>query len=196
MSNYALTNSLINLAKKYLIKERVSDGNKKLDTIITILFFLGMFLLVCQIGYLRVTIINSEVPLLILFVPGLILTPFLYNTMNNIDGLKAHWILHYVAHTFMTGGILLFLFMATNYYFAENTIQEKRIEVLRTESSSGPKYHREQRIPNVIINYEGIEENLSFSNPEMEKVMKAKFVRLFVKKGFFGFDIIEKYEVE
>jgi hypothetical protein len=58
MSHNALRNRLIDLAKKHLINEKVSEGNKKLDVFITILVSIGFLLLLCQMGYSRMTIIE------------------------------------------------------------------------------------------------------------------------------------------
>lgn len=116
--------------------------------------------------------------------------------MNYIDGRKGHWILHYVLHTCMTGGFILFSFMATNFYFADNQIN-KRTFVINTKGSlSGSKRHRSERKPYVLINYDGIEKQLIFSYSDTDKINSAKKVHLNIKKGFLGFDILESYEAE
>jgi len=179
-----------------LVKERVSDGNKKLDNLVGFLFMLGLVLTIWEIYLYRLTIINLKIPLTIWLIPGLFMTPLLYNKMNNIDGKKGHWILHYLCHTVMTGGIILFIFMALNFYLADKTIVEKRFKVLRTSSMSGPTGHRNERQPYVVINYSGFEKQLIFSNQEMKIVLPSKSVRLKIRNGFLGFDILESYKIE
>jgi hypothetical protein len=196
MSNETIRKSIEGFLKKHLIKERVSEGNKKLDNLIGFLFIFGIVLLTWEVFIYRRTIIELKIPLLIWLTPGLFLTPLFFNKMNNIDGMKAHWILHYVLHTIMTGGFILFCFMASNFYLAGNTIVDEKFEVIKRGSLSGSKGHRDERKPYVVINYKGIEKQLIFSNPQMEKVMSAKSAKLSVRKGLFGFDIIEKYEIE
>jgi hypothetical protein len=187
---------LTNLLVKILTKGRVSEGNKKLDNLVVFLFILGILLFIGVAIIGNKTIIDFKIPLLICLTPGIILTPLFYNQLNYIDGLKIHWIAHYFLHTCMTGSILLFSFMATNYYFADKEITTKKIEILDKGSSSGPKGKEEERVPYVIINYDNLEQKLKFSYFETEVIDSAKFVNIFIRKGFFDFDIIEKYNVE
>ena len=179
-----------------LIGERVSSGNKRLDTLVVTLFFLGLILLIWEVFIYRRTIIALEIPLLIWLTPGIFLTPLLYDKMNNIDGMRAHWILHYVAHTCMTGAFLLFGFMASNYYFADNQTVDKQFEIIRKGSLPGPKGHRDEREPYVEIDYNGFEKQIVFKYSDTEKIDSARYVNLTVKKGLFGYDILERYDAE
>jgi hypothetical protein len=179
-----------------LVGERVSSGNKKLDNLVVILFFLGLILLIWEIFIYRRTIIELKIPLLLWLTPGVFMTPLLYKRMNYIDGMKAHWTLHYILHTCMTGAFVLFTFMASNYYFADNQIEKSTFEIIGTGSLPGSKGHRSERKPYVVINYKGMEKQLIFSYPETDRINSAKMVNLSVKKGLLGFDIIERYETE
>lgn len=179
-----------------LIGQRVSSGNKKLDKLVGFLFILGLILLYLEILIFRETIIDLTIPLIIWLTPGVVMTPLLYGKMNNIDGMKAHWSLHYVLHTCMTGAFILYFFMASNFYLADNQIEKKSFKIIRTGSLPGPKGSRNEREPYVFINYEGLEKQLLFSFNVTDKINSAKEVELSVRKGFFGFDILDKYEVE
>jgi hypothetical protein len=179
-----------------LVGERVSNGNKKLDNLIGFLFILGLILLIWEIFIYRRTIIELKIPLLLWLTPGVFMTPLLYKRMNYIDGMKAHWTLHYILHTCMTGAFILFAFMASNLYFADNQIKNKTFDIISTGSLPGSKGHRSERKPYVMINYEGMEKQLIFSFPETERINSAKKVNLTVKRGLWGFDILEKYETE
>jgi len=179
-----------------LIGERVSSGNKKLDSLVVILFFLGLILLLWEIFIYRKTIIEFKIPLIIWLTPGIFLTPVLYKTMNYIDGMMAHWTLHYILHTCMTGSFVLFAFMASNYYFAENQIEQKTFKIIGNGSLAGAKGQRSKRIPFVMIKYQGMEKQLIFSYSETDRINSAEMVNLTVKKGLWGFDILEKYETE
>lgn len=193
MNDYQLRESLGNLLKKLLVKERVSKGEPMLDKLIGFLFVLGLCLLVWVIFIYRRTIIELEIPLLLWLTPGIILTPFFYTRLNNIDGMKAHWILHYILHSCMTGAVILFSFMSINYYLADDVITTKQYEVLDIGSLPGGKNDREKRKPYVIINYKGLDKQLIFSNSQMENVRNAKIVIVDVRKGKLGFDILENY---
>ncbi len=196
MSDNQIRKALEGILKKSLIKERVSKRDKKLDALLTVLFFLGLILLIWEIFIFRRTMIELKIPLLIWSIPGIFLTPLLYNKFNKIDGMKAHWILHYVAHTCMTGAFLLFGFMASNYYFADNQTINKRFEIIKKGSLCGSKGHREERQPYAEIDYYGFEKQLVFTYSETEKIDSSKYVNLAVRKGFWGFDILERYDAE
>jgi hypothetical protein len=183
-------------AKFNLFGERVSDGNKKLDRLVGFLFLLGLVLLVWEIFIYRRTIIELKIPLLIWLTPGVFLTPLLYKKMNFIDGMKAHWTLHYILHTCMTGGVILFAFMASNFYFASNEIENKKFEIIGFGSLPGSKGHRSERKPYVMINYQGMEKQLIFSYLDTDKVNSSTKVNVAAKRGLWGFDILERYEVE
>ena len=107
------------------------------------------------------------------------------------------WVfMHYLLHTIITGGILMFLFMATNFYFADNSIIEKRFKIEKIDSLPGSKGEREKRQPYVVIDYEGMKKELIFSYEETEKVKTAKYAVMKVSKGFLGYDILKEKDVE
>ncbi|MCY1635154.1 hypothetical protein [Marinifilum sp. D737] len=191
-----MSRSLENILRKNLVKGRVSKGNKKLDNIIVFLFILGIALLTCEIYIYRKTLIELKIPLMIWLTPGIVLTPIFYNKLNDIDGMKAHWSLHYILHSCMTGAFVLFSFMAVNYFFADNEVVSKKFKVQETGSLSGGKGSRNKRSPYVVINYEGMEKQLVFSNSQMDKVMNSKWAVLKVRKGRLGFDVLENYTVK
>ncbi|RKD87765.1 hypothetical protein [Mangrovibacterium diazotrophicum] len=196
MSDTSIRKGLKGVRKKTLVKERRPNGNKKLEALFSILFFLGLILLYWEILIYRRTIIEIKIPLLIWLTPGILLTPLLYDKFNKIDGMRAHWLLHYVAHTCMTGAFLLFGFMASNYYFADNQTVDKRFEIVRKGSLPGPKGHRSKREPYVEIVYKGFEKQLVFKYSDTKKIDAAQYVNLTVKKGVWGFDILERYDAK
>lgn len=134
-----MSRSLENILRKNLVKGRVSKGNKKLDNIIVFLFILGIALLTCEIYIYRKTLIELKIPLMIWLSPGIILTPIFYNKLNDIDGMKAHWSLHYILHSCMTGAFVLFGFMAVNYFFADHDVVSKEFKVQEIGSLAGGK---------------------------------------------------------
>ncbi|MCO4293075.1 hypothetical protein NF867_09385, partial [Solitalea sp. MAHUQ-68] len=179
---------------KGLINERVSKGNKILDAAFYSFFLLGLILLIWEIYIYRQTIIDVKIPLLIWTVPGVFLTPLLYDKLNNIDGRVGHWILHYIGHTCSTGAILLFGFMASNLYMADYKKVNKQYSIIEKGSIPGSKGHRNERLPYVVINYEGLKKELIFSYSQTDIINTANNVNLTVRKGFWGFDVLEEYE--
>lgn len=196
MNNFSIRNFFEDLLSSKLVGERVSRGNKKLDNLILSLFLLGLGLLICEIFIYRRTIIALKIPLLIWLIPGIIMTPLFYRKLNHIDGMKAHWGLHYVLHSCITGAFILFSFMAVNYFFSEKEVCQKVFNVEETGSLPGSKGNRNKRKPYVVINYEGMDKHLVFPNSKMKEVMNSKRAVLRVKRGQFGFDVLEDYFVE
>jgi len=182
-------------AREKQLSEKTNKKNTRIRNIGGALFFLGLVLLLWEIEIYRDTIIDLKIPLLIWLTPGLVLTPIFYSRINALDR-KANWALHYFLHTCMTGSFLLFSFMATNLYFSDSQSTIKHFNVINTGSICGPKGHRDEREPYVDINYEGLEKEVVFTYEETAKVMSAKSVKLTVRKGLLGFDILEKYEID
>jgi hypothetical protein len=183
--------------KHYSSRLKVKDsGDKKLDFLLKTLFFVGLILLVWQIFIYRRTIIDLNIPLFICFTPGLILTPLFFKKLNYIDGTRGHWTLHYLFHTITVGGIILFCFMSSNFYLANNVSVQSKFKIIDRGSLPGRKRHRDERSPYVIINYNGMNKQLIFSYEKMDEVMAAKYLLLKVKKGLWGFDILDEYTVK
>lgn len=194
MSEYFTRKGLEGIFKKTFLRKRLLKGINNLDILIFILFIFGMALLVWEISIYRRTIIELKIPLLIWLTPGFFMTPLLYNRFKRIEAIKKNRIFHYLVHTCITGASLLFGFMALNYYFADNQTEDKRFEIIKKGSLSGR--NRNEDIPYVEINYNGFEKEIIFKYPDKDKIDSAKYVNLTVKKGLFGFDILERYEAE
>lgn len=183
------------IAHRQLVKERVSNGNKKLDRLVVVAIFLGIGLFLASLYYLEKTIIDFTSVAIILLIPGLFLTSSLYDKLNDIDGMKAHWIVHYFLHSLTSGAVLVFLLVTSNYYFSSQSIEDKQVKIIEASSSIGPKGNENQRVPFVIFKFNGIEKRIDFKHQEMGKVMKAKTVKLKLRKGFLGYYLIDKYEI-
>ena len=59
----------------------------------------------------------------------------------------------------------------------------------------GPKHHRNERQPLVIIDSFNFEKELVFRYADTEVVDKADSVIISIRKGGLGFDILEEYDV-
>jgi hypothetical protein len=161
------------------------------------LFLLGMILTIWEIQIYEVTIIPLFIPLSIWLLTGLIITPFFKKTFNiycfnPYSPGKTPVALHIVSNVASFGGILLFLFMWTNQYFAnpeKSTVTAGIIQYghfAKTANGCGN--------PWVHIIYLRREKELVF--PCGTDVEKYNSVYLEVKKGFFGFDVITNKTLE
>lgn len=179
-----------------LIGKKTINRNKSLDFIIGFVFIVGLALLYWEILIYRRTIIEFKFPLILWLTPAVFFTPLFYTKLNEIAGRLGNWILHFVLHACTTGSFILFIFMASNFYFADNVIVNKKLEIIDSGSVPGPKGHRNRREPYVVVKYKGIEKQLFFKYEETKLVDTGKFVNISVKKGFLGFDILDKVEIE
>ena len=81
--------------------------------------------------------------------------------------------------------------MIINYYLADKVTVKKSFEIIERSSMTGRKYHRDERKPTFQINYEGKTKELVFPHKYFGKMDSYKNVELEVRKGVFGFDILE-----
>lgn len=178
-------------------KERSSNKSTKQEKFISFLFILGLVLLVWEIFIYRRTIIAFNIPLIIFIIPGVFLTPVFYEKLNKIQGMNLHFLTHYFLHSFTSGSFILFLFMSSNFYFAENYTTEKRLEIISKGSLAAgkgrPVYKRQ---PYVMVHYGKVEKQLIFSYSDTDKINSASKVHLTARKGLWGFDVLESYEAE
>jgi hypothetical protein len=153
----------------------------------------GIMLLVLEISIYRVTIIEATIPISIIFSVG-VLTFFInkkhYAMTYNIHGVFFPLMQNIVSWGF----IACYLFMATNYYLADNDLHDLQFEIKSKSSISGPRTRRHERKPLVTIDYFGFKKELVFKYKDTEKVEKAQKIDLRIKKGLLGFDIVDYYD--
>lgn len=176
-------------------KELSSNKSTKQEKFIFFLFLLGLVLLIWEVSIYRRTIIAFNIPLIIFIIPGVFLTLVFYEKLNKIQDINIHFLIHYFFHSFTSGSFILFLFMSSNFYFAGNQTTEKTFEIIHKGSMAAGKGRQFiERIPYVVIHYEGIEKQLIFSYSETDKIHSSSKVHLTIRQGLWGFDILEKYE--
>jgi len=160
----------------------------------TLTAVLGLVLLAFGILIYRRTIINTYIPISIMLVVGSV--AFYFNRKHYKETyLLTGNFLPFVQHLISWGSLSCYIFMATNYYLADNKTTEYKFSIKEKNSMSGPKGHRDERQPLVTIDYFSFEKELVFRYVDTDKVNKADSVTVVVRKGGLGFDILDKYEV-
>lgn len=156
--------------------------------------FLGLVLIVFEISIYRRTIINTYIPIAIILVIG-----FLTFNFNRQHYKKTYFLtgnfFPIMQNLISWGFISCYVFMATNYYFAEKATTEYSFIIKEKSSMPGSKHHRNERKPLVTIDYFNFEKELVFRFPDTDSVNKADSVFVIVRKGGLGFDILEDYDV-
>ncbi|MDO5971530.1 hypothetical protein Q4Q35_17115 [Flavivirga aquimarina] len=157
------------------------------------IFILGLFLMAWQVTIFRNTIIDLSILIGIILIVGIIafFVDFKnYGKTYKYSGIRLYLYssMHYLCGF---GFIVCSAFMLTNYYFADKTPVKETFEIVDRSSLRGRKYHRDERKPTFQINYNGKIKELVFTHKYYEKMEFYKSVELEVRKGYFGFDILE-----
>ena len=87
------------------------------------------------------------------------------------------------------------IFVLVNYYLADKNSIKKIYEIVDRSSMPGSKYRRTEFQPLIRINYNGEIKELVFSHKYYEKMNFYTNVELEVRKGYFGFDILENQKL-
>lgn len=144
-------------------------------------FFTGLCALVPEIGLFRLTFIPLSASLetwtafaIISFAIHISLFWKHYSVSN------ALWLS--ALYGYASAGLPLYIFMATNYYCADNKTTPQTFPVVSAEIG------RLKLPPNIIVTHKGLDKQLFYAwgTP----VEKYKSVTLPIKKGLWGFDII------
>ena len=160
----------------------------------TVSFLVGLVLLVFEITIYRKTIIDIYIPISIILVVGLLTFYLNRDHYKKTYALKGNFF-PVIQNLFSWGAISCYIVMATNYYSADKITTEYQFQIKEKSSMPGRKYHRNERQPLVRIDYFGFEKELVFRYADTEKVNKADSIRVTVRKGRLGFDILKDYEV-
>ena len=152
-----------------------------------------------QIQIYRNTIINWLIPASIIIVIGIV--SFLIDFKNykrtyeySGIGLYFYSWMHYLIGF---GFIFCSIFMLTNFYFADQNVKTESYEIVDRSSIRGTtkgRIGKEQ--PVFTINYKGKRKELVFKNQFYEKMNFYKTVEFEIRKGFFGFDILENKKLK
>jgi hypothetical protein len=153
----------------------------------------GLFLMAWQVVIFRNTIIDYSILIGIILIIGVItfgLDFKNYGKTYSYSGIGLYFYssMHYF---FGYGFIVCSIFMLTNFYLADKNPIKKRFEIVERSSLPGSKHRREERKPTFRIIYKGKEKELVFQHKYFEKMKSYKNVELEIRKGYFGFDILE-----
>jgi hypothetical protein len=156
-------------------------------------FMIGLVLAIYEISLFRRTVIQLWIPLIITLTIGTIafvINRKHFNLTNNSKG----WFFPLFQNIVSWGFISVYLFSATNYYLADNEVKNLEFDIKSKSSMIGSKGNRDARKPLVTIDYFGFKKELVFTYEDTKKVESASKVSLTVRKGFFGFDILDHFD--
>ncbi|MDQ7949172.1 MAG: hypothetical protein REI78_13825 [Pedobacter sp.] len=158
-----------------------------------VMFLLGAASIIFEISIYRHTLIEVYIPILIIVVVGLIAFFFNRSHYKRTYELSGNFF-PLLQNLISWGFISCYIFMAANFYLAEQATTEYRYDIKEKKSMPGPKWNRRKRVPLVKIDLFGIEKELVFDHTETDNVGKADSVMVSIKKGGLGFKILDKYQ--
>ena len=154
---------------------------------------LGLVLIFLEIDIYRVTIIKLSIPIFIICFVGLI-TFFITGKNYNKTYSKKGFLFPLAQNIISWGFVASYVFMATNYYLADNNVKRYTFQIKRKSSLSASR-RTSTRDPLVAFNYFGSDKELVFRYTYTNKVAQADSVVIGIKKGLLGFEIIDNYDV-
>jgi hypothetical protein len=158
-----------------------------------ILLVFGLFLMAWQVTIFRNTIIDVSILIGIILIVAII--TFIADFKNYGKTYKKEGISLYfysgMQYILSYGFIACSIFMISNFYLAESEPVKESYTIVERSSLPGRKYHRDERKPTFRINYDGKIKELVFNHEYYEKMDFFTNVELEVRKGYFGFDILE-----
>lgn len=166
---------------------------KQRKVLYPILLLLGLGLIIWQIKIFRNTIIDLSIPIGIILVVGVI--SFILDSKNYVKtydmsetGFNFFALMQgIIGYGFIAGSI----FMLANFYLADKDIVTRSFEIMERSSLPGGENQREERTPTFTISYDGKIKELGFRHEFYETMDVYENVQLEVRKGYFGFDILE-----
>lgn len=168
---------------------------KKIDkwkVFYALIFITGLILMVFEVKLYRVTVISKLVPISIILSIGTV--TYIASKKHYHKHNKGYGILFgLLQNTCSWGFISCYLFMATNYYLADNEQRNLKFKIKSKGSMTGSKISRNKWKPLVEIDYFGFDKELVFRHTDTKKVENADEVIVVVEKGFFGFDVLDYY---
>ena len=154
-------------------------------SILTILFIGGIILTVLEINIYRQTLISWTIVTAVWLSSGLIATFFTSNLLTKHYETKGLF-LKVVYNTAAFGGIVTYGFMALNFYFPSDYQAIVRTEIIKTGRLAKGRGGCGNPYAGVVL--KGRPKELVF--PCDYELDKYRYVKLSVKKGLLGFEII------
>lgn len=176
------------------------DHNKRRKSLFyKSIFIAGILAILWEIYIYRLTLIELEVPFLIIFGTGALTTYFGlkdFQELFNYESRSSLYFWTFFQSTVSWGFLACSIFMLTNYYFADDNSQLKTYQIIERSSIPGGQNRRNERKPTFKIMYNGKPKELVFPHRYYSKMETYKSIELEVRDGFFGYDILTKQDLK
>jgi hypothetical protein len=167
------------------------DKNQRHKSFYITIAIIGLILLMLQIGIYQKTIISLKIPFALTLVVAVI--GFLIIQRDYRRTYQNKNLFFPFAQSFISFGfIACYLFMASNYFFADNSVEIKAFPIL-TKYTIGTGSHEQ---PAIEIDYGGTKKQLVFFNWQQKQLDTSHQVLLTVRKGLLGFAIFSDIQLK
>jgi hypothetical protein len=157
-------------------------------------FITGAILSIFEVYLYRLTIISVTIPVSIILTVGV--STFLFGRSHYKRNFNTRGIFFPLFQNIISWGFIsCYIFMAVNYYGADSEVRRIEFEIKSKSSMPGSKGNRDKRSPLVTINYFGMDKELVFKYVDTKRVHAATKVTVTVKRGLFGFDVLDHCDV-
>ncbi len=168
----------MNSMRKLITKENLIYGL----TIISIL------LIIWQISIFRKTFISLQIPLYIMISLGLGIFWLFQSKISHFLNTSYNIFWQAIQSVIIFGGTSMFLFMASNYYFASGTKKILNLDIVETGQLARGRGGCGN--PYAIVTYNNTQKQLVFPcNAHLENLDKIKVV---LKEGLFGYVVVKE----
>lgn len=161
------------------------------NTLLTGLLFSGLLLQIFAIKIYGNTIISSKILVVSWLLIGILFRQFTSSLLNTYYK-TTNYFLQLVFNCCTFGGILVFCFLASNFYFRNENIETQKVQIIKTGHLS--KGRGSCGKPYAVFKFRNTEKQVDFScETEIEKY---KFINLTITEGFLGYHIIIKKQLD
>jgi hypothetical protein len=184
---------------KIIRQGKIYKVDLKKERYINYIVLLGFVLLLFwQLFLYPHVFIDIRLVLILLFIPGLLLTPLLYKRLLTVSGYQLFIknnltynvtmaFLTYMLVTIPAGNFVVTSFLFSNYLFAQNDTKTVTVDPLDT----GASYSKISRsnYSHLDVEYDGIVKQINFGETPLDSIAN-KSLSIRVSKGLFGYYII------
>lgn len=169
---------------------------KEFNTVLTILFVLGIFFTIYSINLFSKTFVHWFLPFSIYFLSGLLTTIIIFKYWN-IYFVKTSFIFQFFINSISVGGLTTFILLNLNFIKTSIDKEIRTFKILEKrymfnfESSAKYGFSSTSHVPIVVINIGNrYHKNLIFNDTEKREIGESDNIRLVLKTGIFGYKVI------
>lgn len=184
-----------------ILQGKVYEPDRKKERSVTGAVLLGGVLCLGWMLFLFPHVfIDIRMVVLLLFAPGLVLTPLLYKRILTISGYRpfiAHGlayngimpIITYLLVTLVAGNVVVTSFLSANHLFAQQETKTVTVAPFDIRRSYSRKTH--DHYSHLDVEYDGIVKQLKFGDTPLDS-MAHRSLAITVSEGLFGYYIIRE----